>query len=93
MDFKKILNTITSEKGEELLNGLKEKGDGLKEKSGGLKDLLQEKLQEKLAGNKGEQPVDQQAEAQPSGLEAMLQGKLKDLAEKAKNGLESKIKK
>ena len=93
MDFKKILNTITSEKGEEILNGLKEKGDGLKEKSGGLKDLLQEKLQEKLAGNKDEQPADQQADVQPSGLEAMLQGKLKDFAEKAKNEIESKIKK
>ena len=92
MDFKKILNTITSEKGEGLLNELKEKGGGFKEKSGGLKDLLQEKLQDKLTGNKDGQAADQQAEAQPSGLEAMLQGKLKDIAEKAKETMMNKTK-
>lgn len=87
MDFKKILNTIASEKGEELLSGLKEK-------SGGLTDLLQDKLQEKLQGKKDEQPADQPTEVRPaSGLEAMLQGKLKDFAEKAKSEIESKIKK
>ncbi len=41
MDFKKILNTITSEKGEEILNELKEKG-------GSLTDMLQDKLQDTL---------------------------------------------
>ena len=46
MDFKKILNTITSEKGEEILNELKEKG-------GSLTDMLQDKLQDTLKG-KGE---------------------------------------
>ena len=43
MDFKKILNTITSEKGEEILNELKEKG-------GSLTDMLQDKLQDTLKG-------------------------------------------
>ena len=82
MDLKKILNTITSEKGEEILEELKSKG-------GGLTDLLQEKL----LGNKGEQTDDQQGDAQQNPLEAMLQGKLKDFAEKAKSEIESRIKK
>ena len=47
MDFKKILNTITSEKGEEILNELKEKG-------GSLTDMLQDKLQDTLKGKGGD---------------------------------------
>ena len=89
MDFKKILNTITSEKGEEILNELKEKG-------GSLTDMLQDKLQDTLKG-KGETNqetgADKPSNPLSSGLEGLLQGKLKDLAEKAKSEIEAKIKK
>ena len=81
MDFKKILNTITGEKGEELLNELKEK-------SGGLQDMLQEKLKDKVG-----QGTDEQADGPLGGLGSVLQGKLKDFAENAKSEIESKIKK
>jgi hypothetical protein len=83
MDLKKILNTIASEKGEEIINQLKEKSGGLqdilKEKGGGLQEILQEKLQ-----GKGDQPAEGQKESGTSGLESILQGKLKDFAEKLK---------
>ncbi len=89
MDFKKILNTITSEKGEEILNELKEKG-------GSLTDMLQDKLQDTLKG-KGGDNAEAGTENSPNplsgGLEGLLQGKLKDLAEKAKSEIEAKIKK
>lgn len=93
MDFKKILTTITSgEKSEELLKELKEKSGGLqdllKEKGGGLQDLLLEKLK----GN-SEQSADEQTDNHAGGLESILGGKLKDLADKAKSEIESKIKK
>jgi hypothetical protein len=89
MDFKKILNTITSEKGEEILNELKEKG-------GSLTDMLQDKLQDTLKGKGGdnaEAGTDNSSNPLSGGLEGLLQGKLKDLAEKAKNEIEAKIKK
>ena len=89
MDFKKILNTITSEKGEEILNELKEKG-------GSLTDMIQDKLQDTLKG-KGETTTEAGADKSSNplsgGLEGLLQGKLKDLAEKAKSEIEAKIKK
>ena len=89
MDFKKILNTITSEKGEEILNELKEKG-------GSLTDMLQDKLQDTLKG-KGETNqetgADKPSNPLSGGFEGLLQGKLKDLAEKAKSEIEAKIKK
>ena len=94
MDLKKILNTIASEKGEEIINQLKEKSGGLQDilkvKGGGLQEILKEKggglqeiLQEKLQG-KGDQPAEGQKESGTSGLESILQGKLKDFAEKLK---------
>ena len=104
MDFKKILNTITSEKGEEILNELKEKG-------GSLTDMLQDKLQDTLKGKGGdnadklqdtlkgkggdnaEAGTDNSSNPLSGGLEGLLQGKLKDLAEKAKSEIEAKIKK
>jgi hypothetical protein len=89
MDFKKILNTITSEKGEEILNELKEKG-------GSLTDMLQDKLQDTLKGKGGanaEADTDNSSNPLSGGLEGLLQGKLKDLAEKAKSEIEAKIKK
>jgi hypothetical protein len=89
MDFKKILNTITSEKGEEILNELKEKG-------GSLTDMLQDKLQDTLKGRGGdnaEAGTDNSSNPLSGGLEGLLQGKLKDLAEKAKSEIEAKIKK
>lgn len=89
MDFKKILNTITSEKGEEILNELKEKG-------GSLTDMLQDKLQDTLKGKGGdnaEAGTDNSSSPLSGGLEGLLQGKLKDLAEKAKSEIEAKIKK
>ncbi len=89
MDFKKILNTITSEKGEGILNELKEKG-------GSLTDMLQDKLQDTLKGKGGdnaEAGTDNSSNPLSGGLEGLLQGKLKDLAEKAKSEIEAKIKK
>ena len=89
MDFKKILNTITSEKGEEILNELKEKG-------GSLTDMLQDKLQDTLKGKGGdnaEAGTDNSSNPLSGGLEGLLQGKLKDLAEQAKSEIEAKIKK
>ena len=89
MDFKKILNTITSEKGEGILNELKEKG-------GSLTDMLQDKLQDTLKGKGGdnaEAGTDNSSIPLSGGLEGLLQGKLKDLAEKAKSEIEAKIKK
>lgn len=89
MDFKKILNTITSEKGEEILNELKGKG-------GSLTDMLQDKLQDTLKGKGGdnaEAGTDNSSNPLSGGLEGLLQGKLKDLAEKAKSEIEAKIKK
>jgi hypothetical protein len=89
MDFKKILNTITSEKGEEILNELKEKG-------GSLTDMLQDKLQDTLKGKGGdnaEAGTENSSNPLSGGLEGLLQGKLKDLAEKAKSEIEAKIKK
>ena len=89
MDFKKILNTITSEKGEEILNELKEKG-------GSLTDMLQDKLQDTLKGKGGdnaEAGTENSSNPLSDGLEGLLQGKLKDLAEKAKSEIEAKIKK
>ena len=89
MDFKKILDTITSEKGEEILNELKEKG-------GSLTDMLQDKLQDTLkgkGGNNAEAGTDNSSNPLSGGLEGLLQGKLKDLAEKAKSEIEAKIKK
>ena len=89
MDFKKILNAITSEKGEEILNELKEKG-------GSLTDMLQDKLQDTLKGKGGdnaEAGTDNSSNPLSGGLEGLLQGKLKDLAEKAKSEIEAKIKK
>ena len=89
MDFKKILNTITSEKGEEILNELKEKG-------GSLTDMLQDKLQDTLKGKGGdnaEAGTDNSSNPLSGGLEGLFQGKLKDLAEKAKSEIEAKIKK
>ena len=89
MDFKKILNTITSEKGEGILNELKEKG-------GSLTDMLQDKLQDTLKGKGGdnaEAGTENSSNPLSGGLEGLLQGKLKDLAEKAKSEIEAKIKK
>ena len=89
MDFKKILNTITSEKGEEILNELKEKG-------GSLTDMLQDKLQDTLKGKGGdnaEAGTENSSNPLSGGHEGLLQGKLKDLAEKAKSEIEAKIKK
>ena len=89
MDFKKILNTITSEKGEEILNELKEKG-------GSLTDMLQDKLQDTLKGKGGdnaEAGTENSSNPLSGGLEGLLQGKLKDLAEKAKSEIEAKTKK
>lgn len=85
MDFKKILNTITSEKGEEILNELKEKG-------GSLTDMLQDTLKGKGEAN-AEAGTDNSSNPLSGGLEGLLQGKLKDLAEKAKSEIEAKIKK